>query len=49
MHCGYAGVGCAALICQYGVCGVNMPVWGVRRGYAGVLFSCTPVCVCNAM
>ena len=30
-RCGYAGVGCAALICQCGVCGVNMPVWGVRR------------------
>ena len=46
-RCGYAGVGCAALICQCGVCGVNMPVWGVRRVYAGVPYSCTPVRVCN--
>ena len=73
---GYAGVGCAALICQCGVCGVNMPVWGcaacvcqcgvcgvnmpvwgcaalicqcggVRRVYAGVLYSCNTVRVCN--
>ena len=28
---GAAGVECAALICRCGVCGVNMPVWGVRR------------------
>ena len=24
-----------------------MPVWGVRRVYAGVPYSCTPVRVCN--
>ena len=32
---------------QCGVCGVNMPVWGVRCVHAGVLYSCTPVRVCK--
>ena len=40
-------MGCAALICQCGVCRVNMPVWGVRRVYAGVLYSCNTVRVCD--
>ena len=37
----------AVRLCRCGVCGVNMPVWGVRRVYAGVPYSCTPVRVCN--
>ena len=31
-------------LCQCGVCGVNMPVW---RVYAGVLYSCNTVRVCD--
>ena len=35
----------AVWLCRCGVRGVNMPVWGVRCVYAGVPYSCTPVCV----
>ena len=33
----------AVWLCRCGARGVNMPVWGVRCVYVGVLYTCTPV------